>query len=172
MATERELAILSHIAVTYGELIAEAAAVHSHRPEVLAGIMCRESEGGLSKLLDKPGPEGRGDGGNGLGLMQLDRRWHPEFYASGDWRNPAKNIMKGALELAAKRRVIARLSKKLGVEVTHPERAAVASYNCGEGRVMQALRLGLGEDYYSAHRNYSSEVLRFAAAYALLDGRG
>jgi hypothetical protein len=56
-----ESEILRHIQIAYGAMIAEAACKHRHRPEVMAGIVMRESHGGLSPLLDCPGPEGRGD---------------------------------------------------------------------------------------------------------------
>jgi hypothetical protein len=56
-----ETEILLHIRTAFGSMIAGAAAIHQHRPEVLAGIVMRETQGGLSPLLDRPGPAGRGD---------------------------------------------------------------------------------------------------------------
>lgn len=43
------------------------------------GILDRETRGGTDTGLDRPGPSGRGDGGHGHGLWQLDDRYHGEF---------------------------------------------------------------------------------------------
>jgi hypothetical protein len=55
-----EADILRHIHTAYGAMIIEAAAQHRHRSEVLAGIVMRETQGGLSPLLDRPGPAAAG----------------------------------------------------------------------------------------------------------------
>lgn len=44
-----------------------------------------------------------GDHGNGFGLMQVDRRYFPEWTASGKWRDARECIEKGAEVLAQKR---------------------------------------------------------------------
>lgn len=58
--------------VRYRQCILEAAAAHDWRPEIIAGIISRESRFGL--LLDprKPGgnPAGTGDNGHGHGLCR------------------------------------------------------------------------------------------------------
>src|SRR5215210_2612007 len=55
-----------------------------------------------------------GDGGHGYGLMQIDDRSYPDFIRSGDWKDPRKNIFKGAEVLDEKFRYIsANLGKKL-----------------------------------------------------------
>ena len=56
-----EVEILKSIKAAYGAMFTASAERHRHRPEVLAGIVMRETEGGLSRLLDCLGPEGRGD---------------------------------------------------------------------------------------------------------------
>jgi soluble lytic murein transglycosylase-like protein len=77
------------------EPIEAAAAAYSLAPELIAAVMDRESEGGLA--LSPPGPAGTGDGGNGLGLMQLDRRYHT--LTEAQWQDPYTNISLGAEEL-------------------------------------------------------------------------
>lgn len=42
-------------------------------------ILDRETRGGESSALDRPGPSGRGDAGHGHGLWQLDDRTHGAF---------------------------------------------------------------------------------------------
>ena len=171
-----ETEILRHIRDAYGPFIYASAERHGHHPEVVAGIMCRETQGGLSTLLDKPGPEGRGDRDDkgvyhGHGLMQIDDRSFPEFVRSGNWRDPGKNIEFGCLVLAKKRhwlRIVIEREALRGIDL---ERAAIAAYNGGEGNVRRAIREGRDIDWYTAHRNYSRDVLRFAETYRGMDAK-
>jgi hypothetical protein len=163
--TDSERKLLRGIATLYGAMIDASALKWRHRPEVLAGIMMRETAGGTSPLLDKPGPEGRGDRGHGHGLMQIDDRSFPEFCASADWPDPAKNIDFGAKVLQRKRAYLAE--KMLGhyLDDENLERANIAAYNAGEGRVLRSLMEHEDVDTHTAHGNYSREVLRLATVY-------
>ena len=76
--------------------------------------------------------------------------------------------------LAKKRQVLRILAPKKGLEIHDLERAAIAAYNCGEGNVLKALAqmkadpLACGPDFidhYTAGRDYSREVLRYAVMY-------
>lgn len=162
-----DLACLGRIRAQYSGFLDLAAMQYRHRPEVLAGICMRETEGGESPYLDVRGPAGRGDNGHGHGLMQIDDRSFPEFCASEDWKSPAQNIMFGARVLDQKRRTIVRLCIRDGIELTLPdlERAAIASYNAGEGNVFKSIKAGESVDFHTAHRNYSQSVLEYARAY-------
>lgn len=165
MITPGQIETLKMARDLYGEFIRESAARHGHRPEVIAGIMMRETECGTSPFLDKPGPEGRGDSGHGHGLMQLDDRDRDNlsFINSGAWKDPKKNIDFGCLKLRQK-----RLSLKIwfpGLEQEDLERASIAAYNCGQGNVAKSIREGKDFDYRTAHKNYSVNVLLFAQAY-------
>jgi len=169
-----ETEILRFIRETYGGMIADAALKHRHRPEVLAGIIMRETQGGLSSLLDQPGPEGRGDRDkegryHGHGLCQIDDRSFPEFCAGPDWKDPTKNIEMGAWVLARKRAFLAARTLSLTLPLDDLERAAIAAYNAGEGRVLKVIEQGLDVDIRTAHGNYSREVLRFADLYLKLE---
>ena len=170
-----ETEILRHIRTAYGAMIVEAAAKHRHRPEVMAGIVMRETQGGLSPLLDRPGPEGRGDRDtegryHGHGLCQIDDRSFPEFCAGPDWKDAAKNIEMGARVVGRKRAFLA--ARTLGLKLTDDdlERAAIAAYNAGEGRVLKAVEQGRDPDSCTAHGDYAAAVLRYAELYLNLKG--
>ena len=164
-----DLACLGRIKEQYGAAINLAAMQYRHRPEVLAGIMLRETRGGESSSLDVPGPSGRGDRGHGHGLMQIDDRSFPEFCAGDDWKSPAQNIMFAARILDGKRRSIVRLCIRHQPSIELPqaelERAAVAAYNCGEGNVFKSIVEGKDVDARTAHGDYSKTVLAYAEAY-------
>ena len=169
-----ETEILRHIRTAYGAMIVDAAAKHRHRPEVMAGIVMRETQGGLSPLLDRPGPEGRGDRDtegrfHGHGLCQIDDRSFPEFCAGPDWKDAAKNIAMSAWVLARKRAYLA--ARTLGFKLTDDdlERAAIAAYNAGEGRVLKAIVQGRDHDSCTAHGDYAAAVLRYAELYLNLE---
>lgn len=168
-----ELESLRRIRSFYGAFLDAAADLYRHRPEVLAGIMQRETAGGTSRLMkDVDGvPDGNpaddvGDHGFGLGLMQIDRRAWPKFYQSGEWKNPQRNIEFGAYVLAQKRAYLANKTLGMGLTDDDLERASVAAYNCGEGNVMKAIReRGWNFDAFTTGRNYSADVLRLAEIY-------
>lgn len=150
----------------YHDYLIAAGIRYSVRVEVLAGIMMRETRIGTSHLLDKPGPEGRGDGGHGHGLMQIDDRSFPEFCASPDWADPQKNIYFAAGVLAGKRQYLT--ARVPWLTPTELERAAIAAYNCGEGRVRQALHEGRDPDSDTTGGDFSRAVLEYAVIYKSL----
>lgn len=106
----------------YSQQILNASNRYNVSPWVLAGIMYRESSGGLS--LSPKGPSGTGDfaprwSGNlyfkyanpatglppdgkgwGRGLMQIDYGAHNAWVTSNNWADPATNINKAASILA------------------------------------------------------------------------
>lgn len=138
-------------------IIQAAAEKYGHRPEVIAGLLMRESRGG--EALDA---NGRGDEGHGCGLMQIDERWFPAFCESALWRDPGKNIDFGAYVLHAKRGVLIAKSKLHGQEL---ERASIAAYNCGEGNVLKAIASGEDPDSRTTGRDFAKSVLEYADAY-------
>jgi hypothetical protein len=177
---ETEVALLKHILATYRAILIEAAELYQHREEIMAGILMRETQGGKSPLLkdifgtpDNPADD-VGDGGHGHGLFQIDDRSFPEFCAGEKWKDPRENALFAAEQLALKRQTLQRLAPKKGLEIPDLERAAVAAYNGGEGNVLKALvqmkvdPLACGPDFidhYTAGRDYSREVLRYARIY-------
>jgi hypothetical protein len=153
---------LRFIRERYGALIQASATHHGHRPAVVAGIMMRETEGGLSPACNPPGPACLGDGGHGHGLMQIDDRSFADYCASQHWKDPASNIDFGCAVLATKR---AYLVSHLYLLAYVAEHAAIAAYNCGEGNVRKALEASQDVDVYTANHDYSRCVLEFAQAY-------
>lgn len=143
------------------EMIAATAARYDHRPEVIAGILLRESRGG--EILDE---EGLGDQKHGHGLMQVDDRSFAAFCSSEKWKDPAANIEFGAGVLDMKRTYLFARTK--GLAEQELERAAIAAYNCGEGRVLQSIMEGEDVDTHTTGGDYSRAVLAYAGAYAAI----
>lgn len=143
-----------------------ALSTHAHATgvpaSVVAAIITRETAALDDWCL--PPPKGRlGDGGHGHGPMQIDDRSFPEWCKQ--WRDGAlateDGILQGCKVLKMKIRSITRLIPEM------PEserlRAAVAAYNCGEGNVRKAFRAQKDLDVYTAHANYSKDVMERAA---------
>lgn len=169
-----ETEILRFIRETYGVMIAESAGKHRHRPEVVAGIIMRETQGGLSPLLDRQGSEGRGDRDkdgryHGHGLCQIDDRSFPDFCAGPDWKDPAKNIEMGAWVLGRKRAFLSSKTVGFCLTIDDLEKAAIAAYNAGEGRVLKAIEQSRAVDSVTAHGDYATSVLRYAGIYKTLE---
>src|SRR3712207_5431936 len=78
----------------YENAFESAAKKHGVPPALLAAIASRESRAGAA--LDS---SGRGDGGNGFGLMQVDRRFHTPRGGpySAEHIDQAAGILKGML---------------------------------------------------------------------------
>jgi|GEM_PF-1026914 len=132
----------------------EAASQFNWPVELLIAIASRETN--IQNIL--------GDGGHGRGIMQIDDRSFPEFANSGRWKDPKQNILMGAKVLTGKQRFLSQ--KGVGANVLR--RASVAAYNSGEGKVFRAIQQGLSVDAFTAHRNYSADVLERAAVFAEL----
>lgn len=124
-----------------------------------------------------------GDHGNGFGLMQVDRRYFPEWTASGKWRDARECIEKGAEVLAQKRaEVIAkeghvvswRTSKGTkmsfrGAPFSDDQlrRISIAAYNSGIAAYHHFSISGL-PDKGTTGRDYSADVLARSVLFATL----
>ena len=169
---ELDRQIFDHFNTKYLRVAGVAAHSHSVDLPIIYGIGVRESQWGLALKKDLTGDctprrhnEVRGpmppDGMcYGRGLLQIDWDWH-EFARIGDWAISHQNIAYGVMLLA---RLIAKF-RHCDVSDRAKLRMAIASYNCGSGNVKRALRNGYGIDHYTAHRDYSKEVLRYAGIY-------
>jgi soluble lytic murein transglycosylase-like protein len=134
------------------EAILAAAEKHHLDPLLICAVIDQESGGGV--YLDA---RGKGDGGHGHGLMQIDSRWHREFIDTQPWGEPAVNIDYGAGLLAS-------YIRQLGGAVD----AGVCAYNAGPKRAREALQRAESDEpkerlrrlnYVTARGNYVSRVL-------------
>lgn len=141
---------------------------------IIVGIGSRESAWGAAlgadltgDLAPRPTPRGQRvtpmppDGlGFGRGLMQIDYDAH-EFARTGPWRDHHENIRYGCEVLRGNLRQFVDTARV---------QLAIAAYNCGAGNVRRAIKYGRDVDYYTAHRNYSADVLSRAGWFQLYGG--
>ncbi|MBX7256664.1 MAG: peptidoglycan-binding protein [Candidatus Hydrogenedentes bacterium] len=159
----------------YRSFIEEGATVCGVRPAIICGLGSRESGWGM--LLKPKGPAGTGDAtprsntkpyrigplppdgaGFGRGLLQIDYDAH-EFARTGNWQDPRENILYGCGVL---KNSIMLIKRRKGLEGIKLIRAALAGYNCGPSNVITALDQGRSPDFFTAHRDYSKDVLNRA----------
>ena len=110
---------------------------------LLLAIASRESNMGLS--LDG---NWAGDNGNGIGIMQIDRRYHSGFTGRHAGSNHQANINYGAEFLSGLIR-----------QFPGDRKAAVDAYNAGASRVRSARAAGLPPDAVTTGQDYSSDVM-------------
>jgi len=164
----------------YREFILAAAQQFGFQPAVICGVGSRESGWGL--LLKPPGPAGTGDfapwpntkpwrsgpmppdgQGFGRGLMQIDYDAF-DFARTGNWQDPAANINPGAQVLHSN---FIFLSKHTSLAALMLLRGTIAAYNCGAGNVQKAVQESKDVDTFTAHANYSADVLNRAGFFQL-----
>ncbi len=167
-------------ATSFKQFILGAAQHFGFQSAVICGIGSRESGWGL--LLKPPGPGGTGDfaprknikpfrpgplppdgGGYGRGLMQIDFDAFP-FARTGNWRDPQANIQFGCQVLHNN---LVFVSKNTTLQGLMLLRGAVAAYNCGPGNVRTAVQQSKDVDFFTAHCNYSADVLNRAGFFQL-----
>jgi hypothetical protein len=172
--TPADIACLRRLRVRWHSICQASADAHNHRVEVMAGILMRETAGGESKyLVDESGTpqnpsDDTGDRGHGHGLFQIDDRSFPYFCRTDRWKDPLENALFAGQVLADKRKYIAQgIVRASAALMTGPEleRAAIAAYNCGEGNVLKSWLAGEDFDAHTTGRDYSRNVLEYAAAY-------
>lgn len=157
------------------------------QPCIIAGIGSRESKWGLDRSL-RPGPGPRGTGdftrrrpnlnprlprpdrlppdglGFGRGLMQIDYDWHAFARNPALWSDPRKNIFYACEVLEDMHAAIKRQISLSGKPLL---RAALAAYNAGPSRVVQAIRSGEDVDFFTTGRDYSRNVFARAGWFQL-----
>lgn len=155
--------------------IAKAVApLYGEDPLDILAIVERESASGES--LVPRGPGGKGDGGHGHGLGQVDDRFHPSFIAAKGpdglplWPDPAFMLLHIAKHLHFLRNFFD------GV-VDEPRLPAIAAYNVRKERVRDRLRelsrptprktLIAALDALTTGGNYLSDILSKRSKYVL-----
>lgn len=109
---------------------------------LLLAIASRESRMGLALSAD-----GTGDHGNGIGIMQIDKRYHPEFTSRHSPFDHQANINYAAGYLA-------NLLRDFNGDASQ----AVAAYNGGPSRVRTAVYSGLSPDAVTTGGDYGRDV--------------
>jgi hypothetical protein len=94
--------------------------------------------------------------------MQIDDRFWGRFCSGGQWKDPEANVDFGARVLSGKRSYIEARATLIPADL---EAAAIAAYNCGEGRVVESIEAGEDVDTHTTGRDYSADVLRLAGMY-------
>jgi soluble lytic murein transglycosylase-like protein len=111
----------------------------------------------------RPGPLPPDGGGYGRGLMQIDFDAFP-FAQTGNWRDPQANIQFGCQVLRSN---LVFVSKNTSLQGLMLLRGAIAAYNCGPGNVRTAVQQSKDVDFFTAHSNYSADVLNRAGFFQL-----
>lgn len=160
----------------------EASARYGESVDILLAIGSRETN------LDPRYLRVIGDGGNGFGLMQIDKGNFPTWCASGAWKDARQSILKGASVLAAKRKsLVERAGERIHVTTrdrritcsfTMPAlaepgltRVAIAAYNGGDWPAYH-FSLRRDPDRGTTGQNYSADVLERARLFRkILDER-
>lgn len=141
----------------FKDAILTAAAASRVRPAAVAGILSRETRGLPAYFI--------GDHGHGHGPMQIDDRSFPAIcqeYRAGKKTNE-EMISFGAQVLRQKAMFLRQNPR---VPHTILEQAAIAAYNCGEGRVQRIILSGKNIDSATTGGNYSADILERAVFFA------
>lgn len=102
--------------------------------------------------------------GWGCGLFQIDYEAHYEFCKSGQWTDPEKACAYAVGILKSAR---ASLMKSLpNLKGTDLDRAMIAAYNAGAGRVSKFLKEGKSLDDCTFHPGYVDKICNKADALA------
>ena len=106
--------------------------------------------------------------GWGCGLMQFDYEAHYDFCKSGAWQDPEKIFEQACVLLKGNR---AYLAKKLpALKGAALDRAMIASYNAGAGRVTKFLTEGKKLDDCTFHPGYVDKIANKADQLAGVKG--
>tara|TARA_R100000908_G_C3755454_1_gene149909 strand:- start:1160 stop:1714 length:555 start_codon:yes stop_codon:yes gene_type:complete len=122
----------------------EASRAYNVPVSLLLAIASRESNMGLA--LDG---NWTGDNGNGIGIMQIDRRYHSGFTSNHANKDHRANVLYGS-------KFLADLIAKFGGQLT----PAVAAYNAGYAKVQNTVSAGIDPNLVTTGQNYAFDVLR------------
>jgi hypothetical protein len=146
----------------------------------LAAIAARETGGLITKYVNRGNTTindlaslMKGDFTNGIyhgfSFWQIDIRSFPDFIHSDDWKNPQKSAIKAIAVLQGKKKSLIALGiTRYSLSQDIIDRAITASFNCGEGNVMKAIKSNKDIDSYTANNDYSKQVFNFRKVYVNL----
>ncbi|XP_074839376.1 lysozyme g-like [Carettochelys insculpta] len=133
----------------YKAIIQRAGRRYCVDPAVIAGIISRESHAGAA-LRD-----GWGDGGNGYGLMQVDKRYHKLV---GAWNSEA-HLNQGTSILVNMVKEIKRKFPRWTKE--QQLKGGISAYNAGTKNVQSYDRMDIG----TTNNDYANDVVARAKYY-------
>jgi hypothetical protein len=140
--------------------IREAAITWQEDPFLLAAICLRESGAGWAPGYEPPGVcDGWGDRGNGFGLFQIDRRYHPQFVSSPDAHSPDRQAAYACRILCDHRDWLCRVHPPLLSDPDLKCRAVLASYNAGAGALFHRRCTSADPDECTTGGDYSAWVV-------------
>lgn len=129
---------------------------------LLLAIASRESNMGQSLDANYTGDVGGcGVLGCGIGIMQIDRRYHKNYAATKAPNDHFSNVLKAAQILSQNLK-----------DFKGKKRPAIAAYNAGTGSVRSAILQNLNPDLFTTGQNYSRDVLRRYKLINELTGKG
>lgn len=135
---------LTYLAATGIMEVFDQVARESGLPKsLLLAVASRESNMGMA--LDS---NWLGDKGNGIGLMQIDRRYHPAYAANYAANDHLANVRKSAEILSNDLSLFGGNKKQ-----------ALAAYNAGIDDVRMAITQGLDPDLFTTGQDYGRDVL-------------
>ena len=146
---------LLRLAPYLGEF-AEACLLEGQDTALLCAIALRETWAGWAPGYVPAGdPCGRGDGGHGFGLFQIDDR--------GPYQHWPREFPQASAHLQARWacQVLSDARRELAGWRTHPaiEEAILCAYNAGSPRVGRMLGQGLDPNAVTTGRDYGHDVL-------------
>lgn len=182
-------ASLPAYAQPYAEVMLRVAREEGIDPFLIFALGDRETVWGTSSALDRKGPAGKGDGGHGHGLMQIDDRSNGAWLAANEWWDPYVNVRRGVQILKLKLDFLSGRSSVQGLVSggrvyvgtssaarrgvlagSYPDprplsgdalvRAGLAAYNTGEGNVLVSVAVGKPPEITTTGGNYGTDVVR------------
>lgn len=102
---------------------------------------------------------------HGYGIFQIDIRWHPEFIKSGKWKDPFECCKKAIEILEGNRKY---LQTRTGLQGPLLEDGITAAFNCGAGKVREAVKAGRNIDTFTTGHDYSKAVRQYRDQYICL----
>lgn len=127
---------------------------------LLYALGAKETLWGTSSLCIPKGVECVGDRGNGFGIFQVDKRWHPEHVNSGAYKDFDLHVQYVVSLLEDNMRMLLEYSK-INKTSWVTLKNLICCYNAGIGNVIDALKKGedpnsrtTGDYYGDVHKHY------------------
>jgi peptidoglycan hydrolase-like protein with peptidoglycan-binding domain len=102
---------------------------------------------------------------HGFGFWQIDIDSFSDFVNTGKWTDPLETARMAVTVLNQKKDFLVNKGWQQQLNTVMFERAVTAAYNCGQGNVDKALRIGKDVDHFTFSKDYSKEVFRYRNIY-------